>query len=54
VAYWSRLASVVSVIFMTLLAVPFVFGNLRSAGAGARLVVGLVIGLTAVAFSRVR
>jgi lipopolysaccharide export system permease protein len=46
VAYWSRIASVVSVIVMTVLALPFVFGGLRSAGAGARLVVGLVIGLT--------
>lgn len=46
VAYWSRVASVVSVIVTTLLAVPFVFGSLRSAGASARLVVGLVIGLT--------
>jgi len=46
VAYWSRIASVVSVIFMTVLALPFVFGSLRSAAAGARLVVGLIIGLT--------
>jgi lipopolysaccharide export system permease protein len=46
VAYWSRLASVVSVVVMTVLALPFVFGGLRSAGAGARLVVGLIIGLT--------
>jgi lipopolysaccharide export system permease protein len=30
---------------MTVLALPFVFGGLRSAGTGARLVVGLVIGL---------
>ncbi len=46
VAYWSRLASVVSVIAMTVLALPFVFGSLRSAGAGATLVVGLIVGLT--------
>jgi len=46
VAYWSRIASVVSVVLMTILALPFVFGGLRSAGAGARLVVGLVIGLS--------
>jgi len=45
VAYWSRLANVASVIVMTVLALPFVFGGLRSAGAGARLVVGLIIGL---------
>jgi lipopolysaccharide export system permease protein len=46
VAYWSRIATVVSVVVMTILALPFVFGSLRSAGAGARLVVGLIIGLT--------
>jgi lipopolysaccharide export system permease protein len=46
VAYWARVASVASVIAMTVLALPFVFGSLRSAGAGARLVVGLLIGLT--------
>jgi lipopolysaccharide export system permease protein len=46
VAYWSRLANVASVVVMTVLALPFVFGGLRSAGAGARLLVGLIIGLT--------
>jgi lipopolysaccharide export system permease protein len=46
VAYWSRVASVVSVVLMTILALPFVFGSLRSAGAGARLLVGLIIGLS--------
>jgi lipopolysaccharide export system permease protein len=46
VAYWSRIASVVSVVVMTVLALPFVFGSLRSAGAGARLVVGLIVGLS--------
>ncbi|WP_428102763.1 LPS export ABC transporter permease LptG [Candidatus Rariloculus sp.] len=46
VAYWARIANAVSVVLMTVLALPFVFGGLRSAGAGARLVVGLVIGLS--------
>jgi len=46
VAYWSRIASVVSVVLMTILALPFVFGSLRSAGAGARLLVGLILGLS--------
>lgn len=44
-AYWGRWARVVSVPFMALLAVPFVFGSLRNAGSGARLIVGLCIGL---------
>jgi lipopolysaccharide export system permease protein len=46
IAYWTRIANVVSVVFMTLLALPFVFGGLRSAGTGARLMVGLVFGLS--------
>ena len=44
-AYWARVADVVSVLLMTLLALPFVSGTLRSAGTGARLLVGLIIGL---------
>jgi lipopolysaccharide export system permease protein len=44
-AYWSRISNMVSVVFMTMLALPFVFGSLRSAGTGARLIVGLIIGL---------
>lgn len=45
IAYWSRISRTVSALFMTLLAMPFVFGSMRSAATGARLVVGLVIGL---------
>jgi lipopolysaccharide export system permease protein len=36
---------VFSVVVMTVLALPFVFGSLRAAGAGARLLVGVLIGL---------
>lgn len=45
VAFWSRIANVFSVVVMTVLALPFVFGSLRAAGAGARLLVGVLIGL---------
>lgn len=45
IAYWSRIANIVSVLLMTVLALPFVFGGLRSAGAGARVLAGLVVGL---------
>jgi lipopolysaccharide export system permease protein len=45
IAYWSRIANMVSVVLMTVLAVPFVLGSLRSAGAGARLLIGLLVGL---------
>lgn len=44
-AYWRRIANIVSVVFMATLALPFVFGSLRSAGTGARMTVGIVIGL---------
>lgn len=45
VALWTRVANVISVGVMVLLALPFVFGSLRSSGAGARMVVGLLVGL---------
>jgi lipopolysaccharide export system permease protein len=38
---------------MTILALPFVFGGLRSAGTGARLLVGLVVGLSYYAIGQV-
>jgi lipopolysaccharide export system permease protein len=46
IAYWTRLANVASVALMTVLALPFVFGGLRSAGTGARVLIGLVVGLS--------
>ena len=46
IAYWVRVASIISVFFMTILALPFVLGGLRSTGAGARMLVGLMIGLS--------
>ena len=45
VAFWSRLASAVAVPLMCVLAIPFVLGPLRSSGTGARMLVGLFIGL---------
>jgi len=44
-ALWSRLAKVAAVFFAAMLAVPFVFGSLRSSGAGARATQGLVLGM---------
>jgi lipopolysaccharide export system permease protein len=44
-AFWSRIARTVAIGFAVLLAIPFVFGSLRSAGAGARTMVGLLIGI---------
>ncbi len=46
IAYWTRMSSIASVVLMTILALPFVFGGLRSASTGGRLLVGLLIGLS--------
>ena len=45
VAFWQRIANSVAVMFMCVLALPFAFGRLRTSGAGARMVVGILIGL---------
>lgn len=42
---WYRISRTVSVMIMPVLALAFVFGSLRSGGAGSRLVIGVVIGL---------
>ena len=44
-AFWSRIARTVGIAFAVLLAVPFVLGSLRSAGAGARTMVGMMLGI---------
>jgi lipopolysaccharide export system permease protein len=44
-AFWSKLASLVALPLAVLLAVPFLFGSLRSAEAGARAMLGLALGL---------
>ena len=42
---WYRVARTATVIIMPVLALAFVFGSLRTGGAGARLLIGVVIGL---------
>ena len=44
-AFWSRIARTVAVMFAVLLAIPFVLGSLRSAGVGARMTMGLLLGI---------
>jgi lipopolysaccharide export system permease protein len=44
-ALWSRWANPPAVICMVILALPFVFGPLRSGGNGLRLVIGMLIGV---------
>lgn len=45
VAFWQRIATGAATVLMCVLALPFSFGPLRSAGMGARVAVGVVIGL---------
>ncbi len=42
-AFSSRLARTAAILFSVLLAIPFVLGSLRSAGAGTRMVLGLSV-----------
>jgi lipopolysaccharide export system permease protein len=44
-AFWSRIARTVGVMFAVLLAIPFVLGPLRSSRTGARMMLGLLLGL---------
>ncbi|MEP7245460.1 MAG: LPS export ABC transporter permease LptG [Gammaproteobacteria bacterium] len=44
-AFWSRIARTVAIAFAVLLPVPFVLGSLRSAGSGARVAIGLLLGI---------
>ena len=45
IGYWSRIARFVGVVIVTLLALPFVFGPLRTTGAGTRTVIGVLLGV---------
>ena len=44
-AFWARIARVVAVAIIVVLAVPFAFGPMRSTSTGARTVVGILIGV---------
>jgi lipopolysaccharide export system permease protein len=45
IGYWARIARIFAVIIVTLLALPFVFGPLRTTGAGTRTVIGVLLGV---------
>jgi lipopolysaccharide export system permease protein len=45
IGYWSRIARLFAVVVVTLLSLPFVFGPLRTTGAGTRTVVGVLLGV---------
>lgn len=43
-AFWTRVARTFTLMVIVALAVPFVFGPMRSTGMGARMVVGILVG----------
>jgi lipopolysaccharide export system permease protein len=51
-AYWARIARLVAVMFVVMLALPFSVGSMRSSGQGARTVIGVLIGAGFVLLSR--
>lgn len=51
-AFWGRIAAAVAVAPMCVLALTFTFGQLRRAGTGARMVIGIVIGFAYFLVSR--
>jgi lipopolysaccharide export system permease protein len=44
IAFWARIARTAAIIVVVMLAIPFVFGPMRSTGTGARTVLGILIG----------
>ncbi|MGH6885823.1 MAG: LptF/LptG family permease, partial [Geminicoccales bacterium] len=45
IAFWSRISRLVAAVVVCIFAVPFAFGPLRSAGAGARTMLGIMAGV---------
>jgi lipopolysaccharide export system permease protein len=45
IAFWSRLSRLLAAVMVCVFAVPFALGPLRSAGAGARTVLGIMAGV---------
>jgi len=43
-AFWSRVLQPVTTVVMICLGVPFIFGSLRSASMGARILTGIIVG----------
>ncbi|MFT5064129.1 MAG: lipopolysaccharide export system permease protein [Gammaproteobacteria bacterium] len=52
-ALWKKILAPLSVIFMGLLALPFVFGPMRSSAVGQRLAIGIMLGLTYYMFNKI-
>ena len=53
IAFWSRIARLVAAVMVCVFAVPFALGPLRSAGAGARTVLGIMAGVLFVLMAQI-
>lgn len=51
-AFWQRIFIPLNTIVMMLLAIPFIFGSLRSSTLGSKLLIGIMLGFTFYIFSR--
>lgn len=51
-AFWGRFMTPLSALVMLFISVPFVFGNLRTVGAGQRIFFGILIGFTFYIFTQ--
>jgi lipopolysaccharide export system permease protein len=52
IAFWSRIARTVAVVFFVMLAVPFAQGSSRSGSANLRVVIGVMIGVAFFLFAK--
>jgi lipopolysaccharide export system permease protein len=52
-AYWKRFSVPISTLVMLILAMPFLFGSQRGGGAGQRIFIGIIIGITFFLLNRV-
>lgn len=52
IAFWSRIARTVAIVFFVMLAVPFALGSTRSGSANIRIVIGVLIGVAFFLFAK--
>ena len=45
-AFWHKITSPFAIIVMLLLSVPFIFSSLRTTGAGQRILIGIIVGIS--------
>lgn len=52
IAFWSRIARTVAIVFFVMLAVPFALGSTRSGSANIRIVLGVMVGVAFFLFAK--